>query len=321
MAAADPTVTLLGIQEAVRVIDPVFRDSPQFLCEPLSARLGVETVLKVETVNPIRSFKGRGTDYLLARLGDGATSLVCASAGNFGQGMAYAARKRGLRLTVFAAESANLLKVERMRELGADVKLEGADFDAAKEAATRHAEATGDLYIEDGLWGPIAEGAATIAVELARAEPALDAVFVPLGNGSLVNGIGTWLRHASPRTRVIAVCATGAPAMEISWRAGRPVTTDAIDTIADGIAVRVPIAEALELMRGTVDEVMLVDDDQILAAMRLLLLDTGLAVEPAGAAGLAAIQARKSEFAGRRVATPLCGGNLTEEQLRRWLAV
>jgi threonine dehydratase len=319
LPSPDPAVTLLGIQEAARVIDPVFRDSPQFLSEPLSARLGMEMVLKVETVNPIRSFKGRGTDYLLHRLGQEAGALVCASAGNFGQGMAYAARGRGVRLTVFAARSANPLKVERMRALGATVELEGADFDAAKEAAARRAEATGELYIEDGLWGPIAEGAATIAVELARSEARLDAVFVPLGNGSLVNGVGTWLRHVLPATRVIAVCATGAPAMEISWREGHPVTTEAIDTIADGIAVRVPIAEALELMRGTVDEVMLVNDEQILAAMRLLLVDAGLVVEPAGAAGLAAIQARREEFADRRVATPLCGGNLTEEQLHRWL--
>jgi threonine dehydratase len=314
-----PAVTLTGIQEAARVIDPVFRESPQFVSEPISHRLGVETVLKVESVNPIRSFKGRGTDYLLHRLGPEAGALVCASAGNFGQGMAYAARKRQGRLTVFAAESANPLKIDRMRALGATVVLEGADFDAAKAAAQRHSEATGDLYIEDGLLGPIAEGAGTIAVELARLEDPLDAVFVPLGNGSLINGVGTWLRHAWPRTRVIAVCATGAPAMEISWRAGRPVSTEAIDTIADGIGVRVPVPEALEVMRGTVDEVMLVSDEEILAAMRMLLSDTGLVVEPAGAAGLAAIASRRQELAGARVATPLCGGNLTEEQVRRWL--
>jgi threonine dehydratase len=315
----DPAITLIGIQEAARVIDPVFRNSPQYLCEPISSSLGVAVVLKVESVNPIRSFKGRGTDFLLHRLGDEFPALVCASAGNFGQGMAYAARRRGLRLTVFAAESANPLKIERMRALGATVVLEGADFDAAKDAAARHAEAAGDLYIEDGLWGSIGEGAGTIAVELLAAQPDLDAVFVPLGNGSLINGIGTWIRHASPSTRVIGVSATGAPSMEISWREGRPVSTEAIDTIADGIAVRVPIAEALELMRGTVDEVMLVSDEQILAAGRALLLEAGLVVEPAGAAGLAAITARAVEWQGRRVATPLCGGNLTEEQVRRWL--
>jgi threonine dehydratase len=316
-----PAVTLAGIDEAARIVDPVFRDSPQFVSEPISARLGAATVLKVETANPIRSFKGRGSDYLLHRLrelGAEAGELVCASAGNFGQGMAYAARKRGGRLTVFAAESANPLKVERMRALGATVELEGGDFDAAKAAAQKHAEKTGALYLEDGLLGPIAEGAGTIAVELARLPDTLDAVFVPLGNGSLVNGIGAWLKHVSPATRVIAVVAAGAPAMEISWREGRPVSTDTIATIADGIAVRVPVPEALEIMRRTVDEVMLVDDQEILVAMRMLLSDAGLVVEPAGAAGLAGIVQRRAELAGARVATPLCGGNVSEDQFARW---
>ncbi len=298
------------------MIDPVFLDTPQFDCEALSKRLGVATVLKVECVNPIRSFKGRGTDFLVKRLG-GRQPLVCASAGNFGQGMAYACRKSERRLTVFAATSANPLKVERMRALGADVVIEGEDFDAAKDAARLHAQERGELYIEDGLLGAIAEGAGTIAMELTRNAPP-DAVFVPLGNGSLVNGIGTWLKHAAPSTRVVAVCAAKAPAMELSWRAGRPVEA-ASTTIADGIAVRIPVPAALEIMRGTVDDVMLVTDEEILDAMRMLLFDAGLVVEPAGAAGVAAIMRRRSELAGMRVATPLCGGNLTEEQVREWL--
>jgi threonine dehydratase len=119
---------------------------------------------------------------------------------------------------------------------------------------------------------------------------------------------------------VIAVCAAGAPAMELSWRAGEPVSTDTADTIADGISVRVPVPEALTTMRATVDEVMLVTDEEILDAMRMLLLDAGLVVEPAGAAGVAAVAKRRSEFAGRRVAVPICGGNLTEDQIRRWLS-
>jgi threonine dehydratase len=152
------------------------------------------------------------------------------------------------------------------------------------------------------------------------AEP-LDAMLVPLGNGSLVNGIGTWVKHSDPQaTRVIAVCAAGAPAMELSWRAGAPVSTEMAETIADGISVRVPVPEALTAMRATVDEVMLVTDEEILAAMRLLFFEAGLVVEPAGAAGLAALAKRRIEFAGRRVAVPICGGNLTEEQVRRWLS-
>jgi threonine dehydratase len=312
----DASISVDRIREAAGLIDPVFLNTPQFDCEPLSKRMGVATVLKVECVNPIRSFKGRGADHLVKRLG-GRQPIVCASAGNFGQGMAYACRKSDLRLTVFAATSANPLKVERMRALGATVVIEGEDFDAAKDAARRHAEERGELYVEDGLLGAIAEGAGTIAMELTR-DAAPDAVFVPLGNGSLVNGIGTWLRHAAPSTRVVAVCAAGAPAMELSWRAGRPVTAP-ITTIADGIAVRVPVPEALEIMRTTVDEVMLVTDEEIRDAMRMLLIDAGLVVEPAGAAGVAAIMQRRSTLAGLRVATPLCGGNLTEGQVRDWL--
>jgi threonine dehydratase len=280
----------------------------------------VTTVLKVESVNPIRSFKGRGTDYVLHRLGPRPGGFVCASAGNFGQGMAYAARKRSGLMTVFAAVSANPLKVDRMRALGATVVLEGADFDAAKEAGKRHAEATGTLWVEDGLAPEIAEGAGTIALELERTRTPLDAVLVPLGNGSLVNGVGTWFKRFSPATTVIAICAVGAPAMELSWRAGRAVSTPSIDTIADGIGVRVPVPEALAEMRNAVDDVMLVTDDDLIAAMRMLRVDAGLLVEPAGAAGLAAIVKRQTDFAGKRVAVVLTGGNITEDQIRQWLS-
>src|SRR5205807_7842101 len=199
--------------EAATVIDPVFLHTPQYVCEPLSDQLGVTIVLKVESINPIRSFKGRGTDFLLHRLAGDRTGIVCASAGNFGQGMAYACRKRGRPLTVFAARGANPLKVERMRALGAKVELQGDDFDEAKDAAKLHAQQNGEVYVEDGLLGAIAEGAGTIAVELTHETEPIDAVFVPLGNGSLVNGMGTWLKHSAPSTQVIAVCAKTAPSM------------------------------------------------------------------------------------------------------------
>jgi threonine dehydratase len=314
----DASISVAGIEDAASVIDPVFRNTPQFVSEPLSEHLGVTTVLKVETINPIRSFKGRGTDYLLHRLGVQPNGIVCASAGNFGQGMAFAARKRRMLITVFAAVSANPLKVERMRELGATVVLEGKDFDDAKDGAVRHAARTGDFYVEDGLLGPISEGAGTIACELEQLDDPVDAYVVPLGNGALVNGMGTWVKRSSPSPAVIAVCPTGAPAMEMSWRAGSPVSTPTIDTIADGIAVRVPVQEALDIMRETVDDVMLVTDEEIIDAMRLLYRDAGLVVEPAGAAGIAAVAKRREELAGKRVAVILTGGNVTEEQLRTW---
>jgi threonine dehydratase len=319
----DASISPDRIREAARTIDPVFLHSPQFACEPLSARLGVTTVLKVESINPIRSFKGRGTDYLLHRLATDPTAnnnqdIVCASAGNFGQGMAYACRTAGRTLTVFAARSANPLKVERMRALGANVHLEGDDFDEAKDAAKRHAHQHRLLYVEDGYLGPIAEGAGTIALELLTTDRNLDAIFVPLGNGSLVNGIGTWIKHSSPQTRVIAVCAETAPSMHLSWHEKRPISAPST-TIADGIAVRVPVPQAVELMRGTVDEVLLVSDQEMRDAMRWLFTDAGLVAEPSAASGVAAIAKRKEQFRGGRVAAVLTGGNLTEEQMREWL--
>ena len=314
----DATISIDRIREAADAIDPVFLHTPQFASEPLSERTGVQTILKVESVNPIRSFKGRGADYLMHRLGADAGTIVCASAGNFGQGMAYACRKRGIALTVFAAQNANPLKIERMRRLGARVELRGDDFDEAKDAARRHAEDDGHLFVEDGLLGAITEGAGTIAVELTQAPDSIDAVFVPLGNGALVNGVGTWLKYRSPRTRVIAVCAESAPSMALSWKSRKPMTAPG-STIADGIAVRVPVAEAVATMAKTVDDVMLVSDEEMRLAMRRLFIDAGLVVEPAGAAGIAAIAIRAKEFADRRVAAILTGGNLTEQQIRDWL--
>ncbi len=306
------------IEEAARSIDRVFRDTPLFQLAPLSARLGLELHLKVETVNSIRSFKGRGAEWFVAGL-EGAPPLVCGSAGNFGQGLAYAAAKRGLALTVFAARAANPLKVERIRELGAQVRLEGEDFDAAKEAARSFALANGALFVEDGREPAIAEGAGTIGLELERSGAAFDALLVPLGNGALLNGIGRWIKAHAPATRVIGVVAAGAPAMERSFRERRPVATDSVSTLADGIAVRVPVPEAVEEMLLWVDDVLAVEDEAILEAMRLLHREAGLVVEPAGAAGVAAALAHRERFAGRRIATPLCGGNLTAEQVRRWL--
>src|SRR3954451_10002672 len=212
------SVSIESIAEAHRVIDPAFRDTPQYLCEPLSESLGLGVVLKVECLNPIRSFKGRGTDYLLHRLGRQDRGFVCASAGNFGQGMAYAARRHGVHVTVFAATTANPLKIERMRALGAEVVLEGHDFDAAKAGARRRALETGAMFVEDGTLAPIAEGAGTIALELCQMADPLDAVLVALGDGALITGVGTWLRKTSARTRVIGVVAEGAPAMQLSWR-------------------------------------------------------------------------------------------------------
>ena len=314
-------LSLEAIAEAAKTIDPVFRDTPQFECEPLSQAVGCRLTLKVETVNPIRSFKGRGADYFLAKLverGDD-RPLVCASAGNFGQAMAYAAGKHHRSIVVYASENASPLKIERMKALGAEIRIHGEDFDAAKTEARRHCEEVGAWMVEDGREPEISEGAGTIGVELLARGDIYEAVTVPLGNGALLTGVARWFKAASPPTETLGVSSSGADAMEKSWRLGRIVERERVDTIADGIAVRVPIPEAVGDMEGIVDDVALVEDHHILEAMRRLHHHAGLVVEPAGAAGVAAIVADPDRFAGRRVTTILAGGNLTREAMRTYL--
>ncbi len=221
---------------------------------------------------------------------------------------------------VFAAEKANRLKLDRMRELGADVRLAGRDFDEAKQHARAFANDTGARFIEDGREPAIAEGAGTIAVELARWPHAFDFAFIPLGNGALLAGIGTWLKATSPATRRIGVCAAGAPSMALSLQHGVPESTESAATIADGIAVRVPVPEALRDLAGVVDEVLLVEDDHLITAMQLSFRYHGLVVEPAGAAGVAAAVAFQQRFRDASIVTPLCGGNVTSDQIQRWLS-
>lgn len=311
-------LNLERIAQAVRAIDPVFLNSPQYRAAALEPLLGCRLVVKVETVNPIRSFKGRGAWWCVSGLPP-ATTLVCASAGNFGQALAYACRAKGIRLIVYAGRTANALKVERMRALGAEVRLHGDDFDAAKLEAKRFARQADLRLIEDGLEPATGEGAGTIGIELLQWREPFDAVLVPLGNGALLTGIGRWLKAHALGTQVIGVGAAGAPAMVESWRAGHIVEHPRIDTIADGIGVRVPVPEAVQDMRGVVDDAVLVTDESMLLATRLLHEHLGLVVEPSGAAGVAAILEDRTRFSGQLVATVLCGGNLTPAQIAGWL--
>jgi threonine dehydratase len=297
----------------------VFLDSPQFRAESLEKHVGCRVVVKIETMNPIRSFKGRGTEFLTSSL-NGHPHLVCATAGNFGQGMAYSARKRGITLTIFASVTANPLKVERMRALGADVRLTGDDFDAAHAAAASFAAETGARLIEDGRDAPIAEGAGTIGIELLRWPQPFDAVLVPLGDGALLAGVARWMKAHQPRPQVIGVCASGAPAMERSWRAGQVQELESADTIADGISVRSPFPEAVSDLLGLVDDILLVDDDMLVSAMRLAHREIGVVLEPAGAAAMAALLTDRQRFRGQLVAAILTGGNVTNQQIERWLA-
>ena len=314
-------VSTEGIEAAGAAIPPEFRDTPQFVSEALGRELGARLTVKVECLNPIRSFKARGACWFTARRGPEAkragAAWVTGSAGNFGQGLAWAARRAGIPLTVFSSTAANPAKVAAMRALGAEVVLRGEDFDAAKDEARAFAEAENEagkeagnaVFVEDGREPEITEGAGTIALELSRSG-AFDHLLVPVGNGALVGGMGRWFRRALPETRVVGVVAAGAPVMRRAFETGDPAAAEAPPrTAADGIAVRVPVPEAVPLMREVVDEVVEVSEEALLAAVRLLHRALGLVVEPAGAAGVAALLDHRDRYRGLSVATPLCGGN------------
>jgi threonine dehydratase len=308
------SLDLGNIERAARVIDPVFLNSPQYVDEQLCTALGRRVLVKLETLNPIRSFKGRGADFCLQGL-QGTRKVVCASAGNFGQAVAYAGRKRGIAVEVFVSTDANPIKVARMKSFGAAVTAAGPDFDSAKQHARQYADQhPGSVFIEDGDDVAISEGAGTIAIELLKGGT-LDTLVVPVGDGALITGIAAWIKEHSPKTRVIGVCPSGAPAMFESWRAGKAVITMNSSTIADGIAVQVPVAIALERMKSLVDDLVLVDDAQMLDAMRLAASTLGIVLEPSGAAGLAAIRAH--DFPGDQLATILTGSNIHPDLLTK----
>lgn len=310
---------IAGVLDARRHIHRIFLRSSLLTAAALDAITGCHVLAKSELANPIGCFKGRGADLFCATALTPGESMVCASAGNFGQGLAYAAKQRGHACTVFASKHANPAKLAAMRRLGAEVRLSGADFDAAKDAARAHALQTHQRWVEDGAEPAIADGAGTIALELVEAAP-FDMLIVPLGNGALLDGVGRVMRAMAPHVRVVAVVAANAPAMKLSLETGQATTTERADTIADGIAVRIPIASTLARLRECCDEVVAVSEADLFAAMQTIHRTLGVVVEPAGAAGIAALLAQPKRYAGQHVATVLTGGNIAPALRERLLA-
>ena len=308
------------IRAAVDEIDPVFLDTPALPSVPLGRALGCAVTLKVETLNPVRSFKGRGTEAVAAAArAAGASRMVCASAGNLGQALAYSGRRRRLDVTVVAAETANPLKLRQIADLGADIQLVGEDIEDARRRAWEIADVNGAYHVEDSLHLATCEGAATIGLELVRDDPELDVVLVALGGGAMASGVGYTVRAHAEDAEVIGIQPVGAPAMALSWRQREVVETDRIETIADGVAGRCPIPEVLEDLLVVLDDVVLVREDSIKQGMRMLYEHAGLVVEPSAALGIAALLEAPERFAGRRVTTVVCGSNVGPADFARWV--
>lgn len=323
LRAKQPATRLdLGrIQQARQEISRVFRDTPQFHCHTLGSLLGCELVIKLETANPIGCFKGRGTDVMLSRLArnPGTKSAVCASAGNLGQALAYSGRSRGIDVTVVAGSSANAAKIERIRQLGAAVELVEGDIESARERAREIAHNRDAFLVEDSENLDTCEGAGTIGLELLDGFDRIDTIMIALGGGALATGMGHVFKALSPATEVVCVQPRGAPAMAMSWRARSIVTTDSTDTIADGVAGRFPIPAVLADLLAVADHVPLVEEESIIAGMRMLYQYAALVVEPSAALGVAAILEDPSRYRNKRVVVVICGSNVISEEHTAWM--
>ncbi|WUH99541.1 pyridoxal-phosphate dependent enzyme [Spirillospora sp. NBC_00431] len=308
------------IRAARRVIDPTFLDTPLFRCAPLGDPLGCAVSIKLETANPVRSFKGRGTELVTSGLSEqGRTGAVCASAGNLGWALAWSGRRRGLDVTVVASRHAAAAKLDRIRAQGATLELVDADFDTARELAASIARRRGVRLVEDSLDVETCEGAATIGLELADRASDVDAVLIALGGGAMATGVGHVLKALAPGVEVICVQPRGAPAMTRSWHERRVVTTESTDTIADGVAGRLPIPDVLDDLLAVADDAVLVEEASIITGMRMLMRHAGLIVEPSAALGIAAVLEDPARFAGRHVATIICGSNVNLDDYQRWV--
>ncbi|MFD5814202.1 threonine/serine dehydratase [Streptomyces sp. NPDC127038] len=308
------------IRSARQVIDPMFRDTPLYCCEALEPHLGCAVSIKLETANPVRSFKARGTEVVASRLADdGSRAVVCASAGNLGQALAWSGRGRQLDVTVVASRFATRTKLDRIRALDARLELVDGDHELARERAAAIAHREGIRLVEDSLDIETCEGAATIGLELVDAGPSFDAVLIALGGGALATGVGHVVKDLAPEVEVICVQPLGAPALTHSWRQRRVVTTDSTDTIADGVAGRFPIPAVLDHLLVVADDAVLVREASIIAGMRMLLDHAGLVVEPSAALGIAAILEDRDRFADRHVAVIVCGSNVDMDTFHRWV--
>ncbi|HLA71341.1 MAG TPA: threonine ammonia-lyase, biosynthetic [Steroidobacteraceae bacterium] len=303
-----------------RVYD-VAMESPLEAAPRLSRRIGNSVLLKREDLQPVFSFKLRGAYNKIVHLSESVAQrgVVCASAGNHAQGVALAAKKRGIPATIVMPQTTPNIKVSAVRDLGGEVVLHGDDYDSAYEHAQTIVRDRNLAFVHPFDDPDVIAGQGTIAVEILRQSRGdIDAIFVPVGGGGLIAGIAVYAKYLNPRLKVIGVEPVDAAAMYESLRAKKRVTLERVGIFADGVAVRRVGEESFRLCREHVDEVVLVDTDEICAGIQDVFEDTRSIVEPAGALAVAGIKkyCALNQWTGRRVVAINSGANMNFDQLR-----
>jgi threonine dehydratase len=306
-------LSLSEVEDASRIVYAAMPPTAQYAWPLLARRTGCEVWVKHENHTPTGAFKVRGGLVYMDRLkhadGDRLKGVISATRGNHGQSIAVGAAKVGVAATIVVPQGNSVEKNAAMRAFGAELVEAGHDFDAAREAALRLAEERG-LTMVPSFHRDLVRGVATYALELFRGAPPLDTVYVPIGLGSGICGVIAMRDALSPSTKVVGVVSTEAPAYALSFAAGKVVPTNSADTMADGMAVRGPDAEALTVILKGADRIVTVSDAEIATAMRAYYEDTHQLTEGAGAASLAALMQEREQMAGKRVALVLSGGNI-----------
>lgn len=313
---------LAALEDAVELVHAVIQPTAQICWPLLSERCDAEVWVKHENHTPIGAFKVRGglvyTDHL-TKSEPGVTGVIAATRGNHGQSVAFAAWRMGLEAVIVVPHGNSVEKNAAMRALGAELVEHGHDFQAALEYARGLAEERG-LHMFPSFHPLLVRGVASYALEFFHAVPELDTVYVPIGLGSGISGVIAARDALGLKTKVTGVVSGNAPTYALSFAQGEPVSTNSADTMADGLACRVPVKEAVETINHGTERVVTVSDDEIRAAMRHYFTDTHNVAEGAGAAPLAALLKERDKIAGRRVGLVLSGGNVDREVYRAVLA-
>jgi threonine dehydratase len=315
-AASGPTLpTLAELEEAAAFVHSVMPSTPQYCWPLLCERAGAEVWVKHENHGPIGAFKLRGgLTYMreLKRAQPGVAGVIAATRGNHGQSIAFAAQRAGIAAIIVVPHGNSREKNAAMRVLGAGLIEHGHDFQAAYEHAMALAEQR-ELHPLRSFHPWLIAGVGTYALELFRAVPDIDTVYVPIGLGSGICGTIAARDALGLETKVVGVVAENAPAYALSFARKTAVSTSSADTIADGMACRVPDAGALEIILRGADRVVSVSEAEIRAAMRHYFTDTHNLAEGAGAAPLAALLQERARMAGKRIALILSGGNIDRD--------
>ncbi|MGX1105764.1 MULTISPECIES: threonine dehydratase [Bradyrhizobium] len=309
------------LERAHRIVVTAVPATPAHAWPLLAERLGTEVVVKHENHTPTGAFKVRGGLVYLERLKrerPDVPGIISATRGNHGQSLAFAAGRHGVPATIYVPRGNSVEKNRAMHAFGAELVEHGDDFQAAREEAERRAQFAG-LHMVPSFHPDLVLGVATYALELFRTAPGLDILYVPIGQGSGICGCIMARDLLGLKTEIVGVQSAEAPSYALSFAAGKIVTTETSNTLADGMATRIPDADAFALIQKGASRIVQVSDDEVGQAIRAYWTDTHNLAEGAGAAALAAALQEKSRLAGKRVGLILSGGNIDFDLFRTWI--